>query len=170
MISSVRALLLVACLSASSAALAADGDCRAVPTRQIAFRAGDFDAWIADSPVRAGTSEVRWTAGGCALLEHWVGAVSGDGTALYVHHEGKWHLIYVNSSGSTLNLAGEADQTGGIVFEGRHPDLDGRPGEHRMRFAPEGTDVRQTWQFRPDATGEWVMLVDIIQRRRPPAN
>jgi hypothetical protein len=162
-------MALAVCVAMGGPAGAAGNQCPAVPTGQIAFRAGDFDAWIADSTVRAGTSKVAWTAGGCALLEAWTGAVSGDGTALYVHHDGQWHLFYVDSSGGTLNLSGLPDSAGGITFEGRHPDLEGRPGEHRMRFAPEGGDVRQTWHFRPDATGEWEMLVDIIQRRKPPA-
>lgn len=38
-----------------------------------------------------------------------------------------------------------------------------------MIFAREGGDVRQIWHFRPDATGEWELLVDMIQRRRPPS-
>jgi hypothetical protein len=38
-----------------------------------------------------------------------------------------------------------------------------------MRFAPEGPDVRQTWHFRPQGADQWELLVDIIQRRRPPA-
>lgn len=140
--------------------------CPTVPVGEIAFRAGQFDAWIAGSDIRAGTSDVRWVAGGCALLEDWVGAVSGAGTAIYVHHSGQWHLTYVNSGGHTLVLRGAAGKDS-VLFEGHHPDLDGRPGSHRMLFAREGADVRQTWHFRPDATGEWGLLVDIIQRRRP---
>jgi hypothetical protein len=143
--------------------------CPSVPVAQIAFRAGSFDAWLVGDKVRAGTSDVGWTAGGCALLEKWVGAVSGDGTALYLHHGGRWHLQYVNGDGATLDLAGAPDGTGGLLFEGRHPDFAGRPGEHRMRFAPEGPDVRQTWHFRPQGADQWELLVDIIQRRRPPA-
>lgn len=142
--------------------------CPAVPTNEIAFRAGHFDAWIADSDIRAGVSEVQWTAGGCALLESWVGAVTGQGTALYYHEQGRWHLRFVNSDGRTLALSGLA-QGGGVSFEGRHPDLSGRTGVHRMLFAPEGTNVRQTWHFRSDASGKWELLLDAVQRRRPPA-
>lgn len=158
-------LLLLPVIGSTGAAAQA---CKTVPVAEIAFRAGQFEAWLAGRPVRAGTSDVVWTAGGCALLEQWVGAVSGAGTALYLHHGGRWHLQYVNSAGATLDLAGKADG-GGILFEGRHPDLDGRAGLHRMRFAPESGDVRQTWHFRPDATGRWELLVDMIQRRKPPA-
>ena len=111
---------------------------------------------------------MRWTAGGCALIEHWIGAVSGEGTALFFHEQGRWQFRYVNSDGRTLALSGEArgDQ---IVLAGRHVDLAGRPGEHWMRLAAEGTDVRQTWYFRPDATGRWELVLDAIQRRQPPA-
>lgn len=164
----VPAALILSLLGASAAAQPPQA-CPSVPIAQIGFRAGSFDAWIVGDRVRAGTSDVDWTAGGCALLEKWVGAVSGDGTALYLHHGGRWHLHFVNSQGATLDLAGNPDGTGGILFEGRHPDLDGRPGEHRMRFAPEGQDVRQTWHFRPEGSKRWDLLVDIIQRRRPPA-
>jgi hypothetical protein len=141
-----------------------------VPVGQIAFRAGSFEAWLIGDKVRAGTSDVGWTAGGCALLENWVGAVSGAGTALYLHQGGRWHLHYVNSDGATLDLTGNPDGTGGLLFEGRHPDFSGRAGDHRMRFAPEGPDVRQTWHFRPQGANQWELLVDIIQRRRPPAS
>lgn len=162
--------LLSAGLIHPGAAQTQERKCPDTPVEQIAFREGSFDAWIVDSTIRAGTSTVVWTASGCALLESWVGAVSGDGTALYVHYGERWHLVFVNASGGTLNLAGQRDEAGGILFEGRHPHLDGRPGEHRMRLAPEGRDVRQTWHFRPDATAEWELLVDIIQHRLPPAD
>jgi hypothetical protein len=157
-------------LSAGTAQAATERRCQSVPVQQIAFRAGSFDAWLIGDKVRAGTSDVGWTAGGCALLEHWVGAVSGDGTALYLHHGGRWHLEYVNSDGATLDLSGNPDGTGGLLFEGRHPDFGGRAGEHRMRFAPEGPDVRQTWHFRPSGAEQWELLVDMIQRRRPTAD
>lgn len=142
------------------------GSCETVPTEEIAFRAGEFDGWLVGSDIRAGTSDVRWVAGGCALMEDWTGAVSGAGSALYAYHTGRWHLYFVNSTGHTLMLNGFAER-GQIVFEGDHPDLAGRQGAHRMIFAPEGADVRQTWHFRPDTTGEWELVVDMIQRRRP---
>jgi hypothetical protein len=140
--------------------------CGSVPTAEIAFRAGDFDASIVGTQIRAGSSKVRWISAGCALFEDWEGAVSGTGSAIYVHHTGRWHLYFVNSTGHTLALDGTAID-GGVQFEGDHPDLDGRPGSHRLIFAREGNDVRQTWYFRPARTGQWELLVDMIQRRRP---
>lgn len=162
-------LLALALLFAAGSARATEPRCAAVPVAEVAFRAGNFEAWLVGSKVRAGTSNVVWTAGSCALLEQWVGAVTGDGTALYLHYGGRWHLQYVNNTGATLNLAGGPDGSGAILFEGRHPDFTGRPGAHRMRFAPEGPDVRQTWHFRPDATGRWELMVDMLQRRKSPA-
>lgn len=158
-------LMAMACLEMPVAANALS--CPNVPADQIAFRAGAFEAWIEGSEIRAGASNVTWTAGGCALLERWTGAVSGDGTALYAFHGGRWHLYFVNSDGGTLDLSGSAID-GGVLFEGSHPDFEGRAGQHRMLFAPEGKNVRQTWEFRPDTTGKWELLVDIIQRRKPP--
>lgn len=130
--------------------------CAAPEYRRLDFRLGSFEVSTGNG-TRAGRSRVETALNGCAIVEYWTGAVSGDGRAWYAYdrHAQRWHLWFVNSTGDILRMSGgfEGDS---LVLVGDDPTFDGRRVKQRMAWSPlPGGGVLQTWEISSDAGSTW---------------
>jgi hypothetical protein len=76
--------------------------------RQLDFKIGEFKVTgIGGEP--AGESKVESVLGGCLLVEHWRGAISGYGRAhmFFDKSDQLWRLVYVTDDGATMYLSGK---------------------------------------------------------------
>lgn len=156
------ALLMASAQTGPSASAEADLICAAAPFRALDFRLGRFKG-VTESGQFAGTTEVMRDAEGCALIEHWYGALGGNGVGLFFFNRstGKWHFSYINADGETLQLIGQADAQG-ITFSGENAFY-ALKGLHQIRWeqAPDGA-VRQVWHVTPDQGKTWQPVVNML--------
>lgn len=131
-----------------------------------------FDFWLGEWEVtedgeRAGHNDIRRVAGGCALLESWRSARGGSGSSLnfYDPSDGRWHQVWVGSSGSRLRLAG--DRRGdAMVLSGERIGSGGESIRDRITWTPrEGGVVRQLWEVSTDGGESWRTVFDGVYRR-----
>jgi hypothetical protein len=166
------ALLSLVCLSvgvppASAAPAPAVRDCSAAEHRRLDFKVGEFDVTGMEG-AKAGVSRVESVLGGCMLVEHWQGAISGFGQAFfYYDREGRrWHTTFVNDDGYALVMSGvfEGDT---LVVRGTG-NVHGFDGEHRMAWSPSPDGgVKQLWEHSPAAGGGWKTIhIGHYARRR----
>lgn len=119
-----------------------------------------FDFWVGEWEVRlsdgslAGHNTIRRRAGGCNLAEEWRGASGSTGQSLnFVDPvDGRWHQLWVGSSGLVLRLEGGPYQ-GGMRMEGRGSDT---TLLHRISWTPlEDGRIRQHWEVSGDHGETW---------------
>ena len=145
---------------------AARPKCDAPEYRQFDFWVGDWD--LTAGGQRAGTNLVTLEEGGCLIHEHWTGAKGGTGQSLnfYDRQDGRWHQVWVSSSGNVLDLAGSyADGT--LTYRGERRQPDGSTLLHRLSFHAnaDGT-VRQLWETSSDGGSTWTTSFDGLYRRK----
>lgn len=134
--------------------------------RQLDFRLGRFQVTTIGGEA-AGESHVESVLGGCLLVEHWRGAISGYGRShlFYDKGDGLWRLVYVTDEGKTLYFTGnfEGDT---LVLTGDN-EFDAYNGLHRMSFSPlpEG-GTRQLWEFSVDDGAMWQVVHEAVYARR----
>ncbi|QGY80727.1 hypothetical protein [Sphingorhabdus lacus] len=133
--------------------------------RQLDFKIGEFKVTgIGGEP--AGESKVESVLGGCLLVEHWRGAISGFGRAhmFFDKSDQLWRLIYVTDDGATMYLSGKF-QGDTLILTGEN-DLDSMVGLHRMSFSPlpDGGN-RQYWELSTDKGATWTVIHDGTYRR-----
>jgi hypothetical protein len=170
-----RSLLLAACLTSSAAFAGQDAplpqpapqDCSAAEYRRLDFKIGEFEV-TAMTGVRAGESRVESVLGGCMLVEHWQGAISGHGQAIlyYNRNDQRWRMTFVNDEGDVLNMTGTFAGDS-LVLTGENTMLEFR-GLHRMTWSPlpEG-GVKQSWEYSTDDGASWKTIhVGYYARRR----
>ncbi len=130
--------------------------------RALDFRIGSFRGVTATGQF-AGTTDVRPDADGCALIEHWKGAMGGNGVGLFFYDrmQGAWRFTYINADGETLTLIGIADAEG-VTFTDENHFYDFQ-GLHQMRWerAPHGA-VRQVWKLSTDQGKTWRSVVEMM--------
>jgi hypothetical protein len=161
-ISAASAILLAAACVGPALASDAQSVCAAKLFRSLDFRIGSFKGVTATGQ-DAGTTEVAPAAEGCALLEHWQGAMGGNGVGLFFYHRAqeKWQFNYANADGEILILVGTADANG-VTFTGENRFYSFQ-GLHQMRWerAPNGA-VRQIWKLSVDKGQTWQPIVDMV--------
>lgn len=165
-----RSLALVCLTCVGIAALAAQGGDSSPPScdgpeyRQLDFWVGDWDVTSGGRP--AGRNQVTLEEDGCLVHEHWQGAGGGTGQSFnfYDRADGRWHQVWVSSSGTVLDLVGEY-RDGRMEYAGERPDPRGGTIRHRLTFFhnPDGS-VRQLWQTSRDGA-EWRTVFDGLYRR-----
>ena len=133
--------------------------------RQLDFKIGEFKVTgIGGAP--AGESKVEPVLGGCMLVEHWRGAISGYGRAqiFFDKSDQLWRLIYVSDDGETMYLSGRF-QGDTLVLLGEN-DMDSFVGLHRMSFSPlpDGGN-RQLWELSTDKGATWKVIHEGTYRR-----
>lgn len=133
--------------------------------RQLDFKIGEFKVTgIGGEP--AGESKVESVLGGCLLVEHWRGAISGFGRAhmFFDKSDQLWRLIYVTDDGATMYISGKF-QGDTLILTGEN-DLDSMVGLHRMSFSPlpDGGN-RQYWELSTDKGATWTVIHDGTYRR-----
>lgn len=128
--------------------------------RQLDFKIGEFKVTgIGGEP--AGESKVESVLGGCLLVEHWRGAISGYGRAhmFFDKSDQLWRLVYVTDDGATMYLSGKF-QGDTLILTGEN-DMDSMVGLHRMSFSPlpDGAN-RQHWELSTDKGATWKVVHD----------
>lgn len=174
MISQIRRGLLLPIALLAATGCASGGEVRAGPPgsgcpdpvyRQLDFRLGEFTV-TGIGGVAAGESRVESVLGGCMLVEHWRGAISGHGRAhmFYDRADRTWRLVYVTDDGATLYLSGEF-QGNTLLLTGEN-DMDSMAGLHRMTFSPLTNGAsRQLWEFSTDEGASWNVIHDGAYKR-----
>jgi hypothetical protein len=155
--------------SASNAATTepTSASCSGVEYRQLDFKIGEFDVTGMEG-VRAGESRVESVLSGCMLVEHWRGAISGYGQAVFYYDREQrlWHTTYVSDDGDVLNMSGvfEGDA---LQFRGEGA-VAGFRGLHRMAWSalPAG-GVKQFWEYSADSGKTWKTIHIGHYARRP---
>jgi hypothetical protein len=153
-------------------AAAAPAPCSSAVARQFDFWLGAWDVFLPDGS-RAGQNRIEAVAGGCALLEQWQGRGGFAGSSLnrYDAADGRWHQLWVDSSGGSLDLQGGL-QGGSMVLGGSSADP-AQPGQRvqeRISWTPQpdGT-VRQLWEQSADGS-RWRVVFDGRYVRQRPAS
>lgn len=130
--------------------------CAEAAYRQLDFRLGSFDV-TTGTGVQAGKSHVETILGGCALVEHWMGAVSGAGEATFAYDSAdeRWHMTFINSEGHHLRMAGTFAGDA-LVLVGENMTFDGRRALQRMTWSPlPKGHVLQVWELSMDDGLTW---------------
>ena len=135
-------------------------DCSAPVYRQLDFWLGEWDVSIKGSPV--GTNVITSEEKGCLIHETWRDARGGTGQSFnfYDRQDGKWHQVWVSSTGAVLDLAGNYEN-GRLLYKGVGRRPDGAEVLHELAFSanPDGT-VRQHWQVSADGGKTWTVTWD----------
>ena len=140
--------------------------CTAPEHRQFDFWIGDWDVSINGRKV--GENRITLEEGGCLIHEHWK-AVQGGGTGqsfnFFDRTDGKWHQVWVSSTGTVLDLAGDF-RDGKLAFKGVTRPPNGAEVLHELTFSlnPDST-VRQHWQTSADSGKTWQVIWDGLYRR-----
>lgn len=133
--------------------------------RQLDFKVGEFEVTgIGGKP--AGLSKVEPVLGGCLLVEHWRGAITGYGRAhmFYDKSDQLWRMVYVTDEGATLHLSGKF-QGDTLILTGEN-DMNSMVGLHRMSFSPlpDGGN-RQFWELSTDKGATWQVIHEGTYKR-----
>jgi hypothetical protein len=141
--------------------------CTAAEHRQFDFWIGDWDVTTPDGKP-AGTNRIERIAGGCALLENWVGAKGYVGTSInfWSPEDRKWHQTWAGSGGSFLFLEGEFRE-GAMTLSGATRDTSGAVTRERITWKQQSDgSVRQHWQQSVDDGKTWTDAFVGIYRRK----
>jgi len=112
--------------------------------RQFDFWAGEWDV-LDPQGQKIGQSKVSKIHSDCVLLEEWSSVLGDVGKSFNVYDEAKqqWRQTYVDAKGL------QTDYTG--AFAGGSLPFLANEGKLRMTFSPQGKNVRQHMETRPDA-------------------
>lgn len=154
----------------AAAASAPATPCRGEAARQFDFWLGRWDVFLPDGS-RAGQNRIEAVAGGCALLEQWQGRGGFSGSSLNRHDaaDGRWHQLWVDSSGGSLDLVGGMQGTS-MVLSGssRDPAQPGQTLQERITWTPQPDGaVRQLWEQSSDGSRWRVVFDGRYVRQRP---
>jgi hypothetical protein len=140
--------------------------CDAPEFRQFDFWAGEWR--VTSGGQEVGSNVVTLEESGCLIHEHWTGAGGGTGQSLnfYDRSDGRWHQVWISSSGMALFLAGTYHD-GRLEYAGERP---GTPGgavvHHRLTFFHNADgSVRQLWETSADGV-TWQTTFDGLYQRR----
>jgi hypothetical protein len=131
-----------------------------------------FDFWLGEWEVlgpkgaRAGTNSITRAHGGCVVLEQWTGTAGTTGSSfnIYTPATRRWHQIWVDNSGTLLQLEGEFVD-GAMRLHGHGLTAKG-PMLNRITWTPrpDGT-VRQFWEISTDNGKTWQPSFDGSYRK-----
>jgi hypothetical protein len=141
--------------------------CSAPEHRQLDFWVGDWDVLLPNGKV-AGRNTITSEYGGCVIQEHWTGAggVAGSSFNTYEPATRKWHQVWVDNTGTLLQLRGGRDGEA-MVLEGDVPTAEGGVDRHSLRLQPmPDGKVRQLWRSTSDGGKTWTIVFDGTYVRR----
>jgi tetratricopeptide (TPR) repeat protein len=127
-----------------------------------------FDFWVGEWDVmnpqgqRVGTNSVQRIVSGCIIFENWTSGQGSTGKSFnfYAASDRKWHQVWVDSSGSALDLAGEY-RDGAMRYEGVTVGQDGNKRLEKLTFFNLSPGrVRQFWEQSTDQGKTWVAAFD----------
>ena len=141
-------------------------DCSAPEHRQFDFWIGEWDVTIQGRKV--GENRITLEESGCLIHEHWRDNRGGTGQSFnfYDRADGKWHQVWVSSTGAVLDLAGDY-RDGKLAYKGETKQPNGTVVLHELTFSQnaDGT-VRQHWQTSTDGGKTWKVGWDGLYTRR----
>lgn len=169
----IRALLIVAVLSAAPSLAAAQAPPAPSPCADAEHR--QFDFWVGRWTVTP-TGKDRVVAEsliekvyGCGIRENWMPKNHQDGGSLSIYDRGAkgWRQTWIDSSGSHVDFSGGWDGAA-MVLTGDWPGPDGKPNLVRMTYT-KGADgsVRQAGVASKDGGKTWTPSFDFTYRRAP---
>lgn len=136
---------------------------------RLDFWLGEWDVYAGDR--RVGTNRVEKILDGCAVMEHWLSAVGGEGKSLfyYLPREEVWKQVWV--TGRATGLGGVKEKTlveelpgGALRFQGRIPLPEGSESFlDRTTLTPlPGGRVRQVIETSGDEGATWALRWDAV--------
>jgi hypothetical protein len=141
--------------------------CAAPEHRQFDFWLGEWDVKSADGKT-GGVDTITREHGGCVVLETWKGdgGFTGQSFNVYEPATKRWHQIWVDRSGTLLQLSGGL-KDGAMVLEGPVANMDGTKTHHELRIGPlpDGR-VRHQWRTTTDGGKTWSWVFDGTFTRR----
>ncbi len=146
--------------------------CPDAPYRQFDFWLGNWDVF-APNGSQAGENVIESIASGCAVAESWTGRRGFTGRSLNIFDktDGKWHQVWVDSSGGRLDLVGALDGKAMVLSStGPDPDAPGSTLTQRITWTPnDDGSVRQHWQTSKDGGKSWETAFDgrYVRKKRP---
>jgi hypothetical protein len=139
--------------------------CKAPEFTQFDFWLGEWEVF-APNGTRAGTNSITRDHGGCVLVERWTGTrgLNGSSFNIYTPATRKWHQVWVDNSGTLLQLEGEFVD-GAMRMQG-----DGLTAKgamlNRITWTPQGDgSVRQFWEISTDKGQTWQVSFDGVYRK-----
>lgn len=168
-------LLLAACLGAPLAGFSqaapqelprpCEGGADSARHRQLDFWVGDWRV-LGSEGQELGTSRITSRAAGCLIVEEWRsarGGGSGLGTSFVDGEDGRWHQVWVGSTGTVVRYEG-ALRDGAMRFQGRTVAADGTVSLSRATLEPVGEGearrVRQRVERSSDGGTTWTLYFD----------
>lgn len=146
---------------AAPAPTAEPKDCATAEYRQFDFWLGTWEVRLPDGSL-AGANTIEAILGGCAIVEHWTGALGGRGTSLnfYDAVTKRWSQTWIDNHGSPLRLEG-GFRGGAMVLEGDQTDAAGQTVRNRLTWTPRADrHVRQLWESSKDRGATWAVEFD----------
>jgi len=143
--------------------------CCSVERNQFDFWIGEWDVYAKDQLV--GHNTIAKILDGCALSEEWVSAAGNKGNSYNYYDEeyNHWNQVWVDDSGSNLELSGFF--TGEKMILKTNPKR-GENGEiiiDRISWTPlENGDVRQLWERSKDTGGTWEPVFNGLYKKVSP--
>jgi hypothetical protein len=136
----------------------------------------EFDYWVGEwvvydtSGTVVGSNSITKVQAGCALQENWVGGSGFTGTSLnyYDAKTDKWNQVWIDQSGSVLNLSGKYNNGQMIlVSEEAYSEKQELWYQNRIIWTKndDGT-VRQLWESTTDKGKTWNTVFDGLYKRR----
>lgn len=127
-----------------------------------------FDFWVGEWNVTtsgqpAGTNSIQRIVEGCIIFENWtgLGGVTGKSFNFYDSSVKKWKQVWVDSTGSVLELSGEF-KDGAMRYAGTTGAQ-----THRLTFTPlPDGKVRQLWEQSSDGGKTWQVAFDGLYTRK----
>jgi hypothetical protein len=115
----------------------------------------DFDFWIGEWVVHDSTGQevgqntITPVEGGCALTERWVGASGTTGRSInyYSKSDSSWHQLWVDNSGTILNLKGQGGEGEMALRSEMQTGSNGKDFVHEIEWSlMDDGRVQQHWQ------------------------
>jgi hypothetical protein len=141
--------------------------CSSPEHRQFDFWVGEWDVASVDRQV-TGRDTITREHGGCVVVERFTGAGGFTGSSYNVYEPAtrRWHQIWVDSSGTLLQLSGGL-QGAAMVLEGPVPNAGGTSTHHQLRIEPLADGrVRHQWRTTNDGGKTWRYVFDGTLVRR----
>jgi hypothetical protein len=146
-----------------------------VAAHPCAFRAESrqFDFWLGVWDVRdqsgrpVGESRIDSTLGGCALIEHWMGAQGDQGSSVNTWNPvtGAWQQTWLDDRGGVVEYVNGARHADTLTFPRSRPLADG--ALQRLTFIADSPDqVRQIGERSTDGGKTWTVRYDFRYARK----
>ncbi len=128
---------------------------------QLDFWVGDWD--VVANGNQVGHNVIEKILDGCAVLENWQGGSSGKSFNYRDPASGRWHQLWISSTGNTIAFEGGLDAEGAMRLTGERVEPDGSRVPTRMALIPlSGGRVRQLIEESADGGATWEVGFDAV--------